>query len=497
MTALRIACACGLATLVAASAGAAGRTDTAAVASLTHGVAAGDVTATSAILWARASGPARIDFEVSLNSRFRGARRLSARATAAEDFTATVDAKPLRPGRRYHYRVRVRGARASLTGTFRTAPGRGTSAPVQFVFGGDIGSGNYCRHAEWGLPLFYYMTTVRPDFLVALGDMVYADSVCSPEGRDGWRNLPGPTTAIDQVDWREEARVRATYLEHWRYMRADRNQRYFLARIPIYSLWDDHEVINDFGASWGYWTAQTRNRPGYRTIVEAGRDALFSYGAIRRSKAEPKRLYRSVRWGRDLELFLTDARSYRSRNDAPDTAESPKTMLGARQLEWLRNGLRRSSATWKVIACDVPVTIPTGSELVGRDSWANGGHTSGFERELLELLRSLDEAEVRNVVFVTADMHFAQFIRSSRDYDGDGRALVFHELVAGPLNARVSKPVWLDETTNPVELYGDGGFFNFGFVRVFPAKSGPQLSAEIRDGQGKVRPGSRLVLSPR
>jgi alkaline phosphatase D len=255
-------------------------------------------------------------------------------------------------------------------------------------------------------------------------------------------------------------------------------------------------VINDSGASWTYWTAQQRSRPGYANIVEAGRDALFSYGAIRRSKAEPHRIYRSARWGRDVELFLLDARSYRSRNDQADTAENPKTLLGARQLAWLRAGLTRSSATWKIVASDVPATIPTGSELLGRDAWANGGHTSGFERELLGLLRTLDQAKVRNVVFITADMHFAQFIRASRDYDGDRRPLVFHELVAGPLNARMSKPVWLDETTNPTELYGEGGFFNFGFVQVTPAKGGARLVAEVRDGQGKVRPGSRIVLAP-
>jgi alkaline phosphatase D len=467
---------------------------------LTQGVAAGDVTATSAIIWTRASGPTRIGAEVSTSPHFRGARRLRARASAELDFTVTFDVRPLRPATRYYYRVRALGPgrRGPVsTGTFRTAPGRGTHAPVRFVFGGDVASGNYCRSVDWGLPIFFYMSKVRPDFFVALGDMIYADSTCSADGPGDWRNMPGSFPGIDDVDWSDTEKVRATYLEHWRYTRADRHLRYLLSRVPLYSMWDDHEVINDFGASWTYWNAQNRARAGYRTLVDAGRDALFAYGAIRRSHGEPNRIYRSTRWGRDVELFLLDARSYRSRNDEDDTVENAKTMLGARQLAWLQNGLRRSSATWKIVACDVPVTIPTGSELLGRDAWANGGHTTGFERELLDLLRGLDEASVRNVFFITADMHFAQLIRSSRDYDGDGDPLVFHEFVAGPLNARMSKPVWLDDTTHPTELYGDGGFFNFGYVQVLPGKGRPRLVAEVRDGQGKLRPGSRIVLSPR
>ena len=64
-------------------------------------------------------------------------------------------------------------------------------------------------------------------------------------------------------------------------------------------------------------------------------------------------LYRSLRWGRHLELFVLDTRSYRDPNSALDSQQQPKTMLGSEQLAWLKDGLASSSATWKVIVSSV------------------------------------------------------------------------------------------------------------------------------------------------
>jgi len=67
-----------------------------------------------------------------------------------------------------------------------------------------------------------------------------------------------------------------------------------------------------------------------------------------------RRIYRSYRWGAHAELFILDARSYRSENSAEDTVG--KTMLGRAQLDWLKSGLAASDATWKIISNDVPVS---------------------------------------------------------------------------------------------------------------------------------------------
>ena len=144
-----------------------------------------------------------------------------------------------------------------------------------------------------------------------------------------------------------------------------------------------------------------------------------------------------------------------------------------------------------------------GAAIIGRDAWANGtswdySSQTGFERELLDLLHAVDEAGVRNLVVLSGDAHQAIEIRYATDPNGDGRPLVFHEIVAGPLSAPTTRDnPQLDPTLNPTLLYREAGFFNFGYARVERATDGlAHLTVDIRDVYGQTRPGSRLELTP-
>ncbi|HZU07987.1 MAG TPA: alkaline phosphatase D family protein [Chloroflexota bacterium] len=485
---------------------------------LTHGVASGDVTAESAVVWARASGPALLHVEYDTDPLFRQPRSAPPRPVSeATDYTATVVLQDLAPDTVYYYRAwlarpDVPGPAAvsePQTGRFRTAPGPTAQRPVSFVFGGDLGGQRYCRSVDKGYAIFSAMEALAPDFFIALGDMIYADAECPAEGPDGWRNVPGdfPSVADPAVDWTNLTQLREVYYKHWRYNRADPHLQRFLARTPLYAQWDDHEVINDFGGRWTYWNARTRDRAGYPNLVAAGREAFFHYTPIARQPADPERIYRRFVWSADLELFLLDERSYRSRNDLLDTPANAKTLLGKEQLAWLKEGLRRSPATWKVVSGGVPLSIATGGgPETGRDSWARGTEPgfaaqTGFQQELLDLLRFLDEHQVRNLVWLAADVHFPAQFRYEIDLNGDGVPLVFHELIAGPLSAARGpgpRPERLDPLLKPTLLYGEGQLLNFGYVRLEPSAEGPaRLIAEVRDETGAVRPGSRLELTPR
>ncbi len=476
---------------------------------ITHGVAAGDVTETSAVVWARSNREATMEVEVGPVAGSEERQRVTARASSATNLTAQARLGGLKPGTRYRYDVWLEDSAECSTvqsGTFRTAPESEFRSAVTFVWGGDLVGAGYCRRSDGGYQIFTHMTAVRPDFFIVNGDMIYADSRCPADGPEGWQNVAGDFLGIGDpaVDWNDRDQIEDVYAAHWLYNRADPAFQTFLRTTPMYIQWDDHEVINDFGAGWPEYLP-AGSRSGYPNIVEAGRKALFDFHPFERHPEEPDRIYRSYRWGRDVELFIIDARSYRSENTQEDAGDVGKTMLGTEQLQWLKTGLAESLATWKVVSTDVPLSAPTGSnaDQNGRDAWANGRGEdfparTGFERELLDLLRSLDETDVRNLVFVATDVHFAAQLRYDLDLDGDGDQLVFHELVSGPLSAsQAPAPPALDPTLHPVVLYGEGDIFNFGTVRIGDGSQGvPHLWTDIRDDSGRIRVGSELELAP-
>jgi alkaline phosphatase D len=467
---------------------------------LVDGVASGDVSASSAVLWARVDPPAALHFE--LLSAGSVVRRAIARATVRTDGTAQVQLTKLEPDRRYSYRIWPGSTRAAAkTGSFRTFPRANRPRPVTLVVGADLGGQGRCRNkAEGGYRIFRQIANLHPDALVANGDMVYADGTC-PAAGPAWQNVPGDFPSDLDVDWTDVAATRQAILAHWRYNRADPYLKALLRTTPVYAQWDDHEVANDFGALWTYWNVDS-SKAGYPDLVTAGRSAFFDYWPIVRNPSEQHRIYRSFRLGEDADLFLLDARSYRSRNDAGDFPKNSKSLLGPAQISWLERSLARSTATWKLVSIDVPLFIPTCNPRYGCDSYASAGGPTGFERELLSLLSYLERHRVRNVVFLTTDVHYARTLRAAVDTDADGRPLVVYELVSGPLSA-IALPVGdLDSDLAGLpakldSLYAEGGIYNFEVVRVQRERDGKaHLVTEVRGVNGLVRPGSRLDLAP-
>jgi len=484
---------------------------------LTYGVASGDVTATTAEVWARASGPSEVIVEFWDETAGEvAARSVHTGAIPERDHAVIFRLEGLAPNAAHAFRVWAEGTDSDgraeqsppMVGRFRTAPDPSIRRDTSFVFSGDLGGGGYCRRADSGYAIFDAMRELEPDFFIALGDMIYADNTCPATNPVGEATVPGGFRSVSSraVDWTSYERVREVYFQHWRYNRADERFQAFLSQTPMYVLWDDHEIVNDSGASWAHANVTSANRVGYATLAAAARDALFAYNPIARDPTEPNRLYRHVSWGADLDLFLLDTRSYRSRNDLADTPDNQKAMLGREQLQWLKSGLAQSRATWKVVATSVPLSIPTGgiaAALYGRDAWANGtswdySSQTGFERELLDLLGFGDATGVQNVVFLSGDAHQAVEIRYSADLDGGGRPFLFHEIVAGPLSApAVRSEPQLDPTLNPTMLYREAGFFNFGYIRIERSGDGlAHLIADVRGVDGQPRPGSRLDLTP-
>lgn len=444
---------------------------------VTHGVAVGDLSADRAVIWSRTDRDAHMHVEIT-GGRHRPAAPVSVRAE--RDFAGKVEVTGLAPDTRYRYRVWFSdgpgrtGRDAPAEGSFRTPPPPQAAAAASFAWGGDVAGQNVCRDAVEGFPVFASLANRPLDFFIGLGDMIYADGLCEPVGRYGNAQVPGVFL---------QAANMADFWAHWKYNREDGNFQALLRQTPYYAIWDDHEVVNDFGP-----LHDTRSTPPYTDgvhLLPMGLAAFLDYNPVAENAGTPKRLYRSVRWGKHLELFILDTRQYRDANLATDSAERPKTLLGREQLAWLNEALAASDATWKVIVSSVPMSIPTGAAAAGRDGWANYEQDTGFEHELAAILRGLRDRGQRNVAFITTDVHFAEVFRYTPFADDTGFQV--HEVVTGPLNAGLFPNRAYDTTlgTESLFFYGPDA----------PVTSWAEAKPWMNFGVASVNENGRLTLS--
>jgi alkaline phosphatase D len=398
-------------------------------------VMSGEITSTSAVVWARGVREDEVTIELSAAG---GAATASAhlRATAATDLAVKAVFPNLSPATRYLYRVRQRDVRAE--GELTTAPAPDDRARVTFLWSGDLGGGGLCRPLDGGYRIFDVMARRAADFFLFVGDTIYADVAC---------DRPGTVLHPDA-----RATTLAEYHARHRYNREDGLYQRLLARTPTYAIWDDHEVRNDFSGPT-------------EPLMPTGRQAFIDYWPIVPPAEDPTRLYRTARWGRLLDVFILDTRQYRSPNT--DRDGPAKTMLGPTQRRWLVDSVATSPAVWKVVVSSVPLSVPTG-RTARRDSWTGVSafglpmdDATGFATERDAILKELRTRGVKNLVFAVGDVHHAEMIRHEPQ-----PGFVFHELIAGPLSAGFGRPRPLDDSLGPRSLFAHGGAFNFGEVTV-------------------------------
>lgn len=451
------------------------------------GLQIGDVIGDRAIIWSRADKPSRMIVEWSLDEQFTHAVKITGpHALDVSDFTARVDLTRLPPAAEVFVRVQFedldsgRARSEPLLGKFRTpAPKRSN---VRFVWSGDtVGQGWGIDLNFGGMKLYEAMRQTQPHFFIHSGDTIYADgplqdTVTDTAGRL-WTNA-----YLDAVpEKRKIAETLHEYRRHHLYNRYDVNNQRFSAEVPQIWQWDDHEVTNNWSDDKVLDDRYTERN--VRTLTANATRAFLEYAPLRwHSQVESERVYRHIPYNRDLDVFVLDMRSYRGPNsyNRQDTPTDATAFLGRKQLSWLKGKLRQSSATWKIIAADMPIglLVLDGTDTQGRaksEAIANGdGPVLGREFEIADLLRFIKHEFIVNTVWLTADVHYcaahyydpnkAQF----QDFDP------FWEFVAGPMNAGSFGPNTLENTFGPQLIFQKvppvantspaGGFQFFGQI---------------------------------
>ena len=397
-----------------------------------HGVASGDPLADRVMLWTRltpsaeatpgsgAGGTVTVRWTVARDPELRSVvRRGTARTGPGRDHTVKVDVDRLEPARTYYYAFEYDGQR-SVVGTTRTGPAAdATPGDLRFALVS-------CSNFEGGYFAGYRGIAERDDldFVLHVGDYIYEYEVgyygAGPEiGREH-----EPDADIVTLD---------EYRQRYACYREDPDLRAVHAAHPFIMMWDDHEVADD---NWkgGAFNHDEETQGPFEERVAAATQAYFEWLPIREHTADPRRLYRRFELGGLATLHMIDSRSYRSEQVGtdefdpgaadprpdPEVDDPDRTMLGAEQKAWFKEGLSNSGATWQLIGNPQMITPvlfpPLPDELTGQimdmtgvlprqgAGW-NKDQWDGYRAARQEILEHLADNGIDNTVFFTGDIH--------------------------------------------------------------------------------------------
>lgn len=384
------------------------------------GVMSGDPTADGVILWTRidpalAARGADVSWEVASDPAFGPTTVLASgqvRTDAASDHTVKVEVAGLGAATTWWYRFTVAGT-ASPVGRTRTLPsGDVDQLRIAYFSCQRYVHGYYTAHADLAGLAADPATDV--DLVVCLGDYVYEAGPADDVTVAGRIDPEAPTVTLDE------------YRRQYHLYRTDPDLQAVHAAYPFVGIFDNHDGFSDPSDSGG---------PGARA-------AFFEQMPVRRDPADPNRQHRSFALGSLAELFLLDERQYRDRTppesdnllgtssvDEPSMAEPGRSMLGAAQASWLKDGLTGSSAAWKIVGsqlmfgplrseryADVQATAGDGPQRnAGR--YVNMTQWDGYQAERRDLIDTIHRNGVEDVMVVSGDSHFWTTAEIPLDWD--------------------------------------------------------------------------------
>ncbi len=388
-----------------------------------------EVTHKRALLWVYAPEPLRARVEVQIangsktaSSGYQTVSSHTVRLRNRTGRTGVVDVKNLEANRRYRYRANLSDGRSTKWHWFRTAPLPTANVGAHFLVGADIS--NDPKH---GMDILERMAATGADFMISLGDWPYTDVNIRDQKVDEYR------------------------LSHRAARLAPEASKLFRS-MSIFAIYDDHEIRDN-------WDGSFRLEEPDRLL--AGLQVWDEFFPLRARSSDPltKKRYRSLRWGKHIQLIFLDTRLYRSAYRDIDSPE--KTMLGAEQKQWLLRELSRSGASFKLVLTSIPLAFGTTA-----DHWS----AYAFERD--EILTYIRDRGIRGVVFLTADQHWF----AAHRHPGK-----IHELQVGPLASYVRPP----PTDQPPEVLSRRAVRNYGEIIITAGKP-PRLVFTARDPNGAL-----------
>ncbi|WP_338663448.1 alkaline phosphatase D family protein [Pararoseomonas sp. SCSIO 73927] len=465
------------------------------------GVASGEPAPDGFVLWTRLATawrgggmPARpvpVDWVVARDEALRDVVRRGQTMAVPEDaHSVHLELTGLEPDRPYWYRFTALGA-ASETGRTRTAPLPGSApARLRFAFAS-------CQNYEAGFYGAYrHMLAEDPDLVVFLGDYIYEASTA----RNPVRSHEAPT-----------ARDLAGYRDRYALYRTDPDLRAMHRACPWLVTWDDHEVSNDY--------ANDRDeREGGETVLAkraAAYKAFWEHMPLPES-ARPRgaatRIYRRAGFGGLARFHILDDRQYRdhqpcprpgmgggnqvSREACPALDDPGRTMLGAAQEAWLREGLAEGGARWTILAQQTRMArlgTPEEPPRYQTDNW------DGYPAARRRLLEGVAASRAQNPIVIGGDVHAHIVSELRTDFDRAETPPVAVEFTGTSISSP-GPPYGRAYPADPHVAYADGRSRGYVMMTLTPETATAELRAlsNVRDpGTGSATPRRYVVEAGR
>ncbi len=366
-----------------------------------HGVASGDPLADAVVIWTRITPAAdeaiEVNWEMASDTAFTNIIASGVYTTdATRDYTVKLDVAGLDAATTYYYRFSALDG-MSITGRTRTAPAD-ASEHLKFAVVS-------CNNYQSGYFSAFGRLAERNDIdaVLHLGDFIYEYQT----GGFGYTEEVGRGHQPDH-----EILDLSDYRIRYSYYRLDADLRRAMQQHPFILIWDDHEVANDAWLNGA--NNHTPNEGDYADRKSAATQALFEWVPIRDNATQT--VYRSFSYGDMADVIMLDTR-HEARTEQVDTLEDPtlndpeRYLLGQEQMQWFKDELSNSSATWKVVGNqivfaqlflqEIDMTLFDGARHIFLDTWY------GYPAKREEVINHISDNDIDNVLIMTGDAHIS------------------------------------------------------------------------------------------
>jgi len=394
------------------------------------------------MLWVQTTKAAKVQFAYHEAGKPNNLNVTAEKETTVDEvFIAKLIADKVEPGKIYDYKLLINGQLIELPyptqfETQKIWKYRGDAPDFSFMTG-SCAYINQPEHDRPGTPyggdyqVFENMASHASSFMLWLGDNVY----------------------LREPDWN----TKTGFQKRYTHTRSTPEMQQLLATRSNYAIWDDH----DFGSNDSdkgfynkalsletferFWGNPTTGVPGIEGAITA------------------------FQWA-DLDFFLLDNRWYRDPNGVK---KEGKTILGEKQLQWLFDNLVSSKASFKIVAM--------GGQFLSDVAKYETYSANGFDGERQRILDFIKEQQIKNVIFITGDVHFSEVSK----YEEAGIPVVwdltFSTMSAGP-NKKGAE--WKNSFRVADKVFADR---NFGLIKVSGPLSARKLEVSCIDKDNQLQ----------